>query len=510
MPKPQKGEKKGEYLSRCIRDLVGKEGYKQDQASAICYSYWRKSKRKGGESLLGADLFQDRVWALDPRKLDEINYFVLQRIAGETIDVDVFDTGRSGNRADDTYQVKDGVAIIPMYGVLSKKINVIQQMSGGTSTQLIKRDIAKALEDEEVNSILLDVDSPGGTVDGVKELADYIFEVREKADKPIVAYSSNMMASAAYWISSAADQIVVSDTSEIGSIGVAMVHYDLSKRDEMQGVARTNITAGKYKRIAADNQPLSDDGKAYLQDAVDTYYQIFLESVARNREVSIDETKKMADGRIFIGSKAVEIGLADKVGTMESAMILAKEMYTYTTENGTKVAVFETVEEKGDIKVTIEELREKHPELFKQVFDEGVSSVKVQMRDAIEALSQENKNLSTENIVLKKTITEQLEKTYEVEALSIWDTKLRASGIPEELFEKVKKQISHTTHVTEGVFNKDAFSAAVDIEIQSWEVPLAKSNVLGFGGPKKEVSKEPVDDTKEDEAWLAKMNSLAS
>lgn len=466
-----------------------------------------KPRRKGGESLLGADLFQDRVWALDPRKLDEINYFVLRRIAGETIDVDVFDTGKSGNRAEDTYQVKDGVAIIPMFGVLSKKINVIQQMSGGTSTQLIKRDIAKALEDDAVNSILLDVDSPGGTVDGVKELADYIFEVRENGGKPIVAYSSNMMASAAYWISSAADQIVVSDTSEIGSIGVAMVHYDLSKRDEMTGVARTNITAGKYKRLTADNQPLSDDGKAYLQDAVDTYYQIFIESVARNREVSIDETKKMADGRIFIGTKAVEIGLADRIGTMETAMLLAKEIYEIETA---VIAVsYKTIEEKGDEKVTIEELREKHPELFKQVFDEGVSSVKVQMKDAIEELAQENKNLSTENIVLKKTITEQLEKTYEVEASSIWSTKLATSGIPEELFEKVKKQVSHTTYITEGVFNKDAFSVAVDTEIKSWEVPLSKSNVLGFGASKKEVSKE--DNTeKEDEAWLAKMNSLAS
>jgi signal peptide peptidase SppA len=511
MPTPGKKEKKEDFVSRCIGDLVKNEGYKQDQASAICYSKWEKSKKKGGESLVGLGLFQDRAWALDPRKLDEINFFVLRRIAGEGINLEELDTGRNGNRADDTYQVKDGTAIIPVYGTLSKKMNLIMEMSGGTSTQLIKRDIAKALADEDVDSILLDIDSPGGVVDGTKELADFIFQARENGTKPIVAYTSNLMASAAYWIGSAADEIVISDTAEVGSIGVAMVHYDLSKKDEQEGVTRTNITAGKYKRIASDNQPLSDEGKEYLQDAVDTYYTIFLESVAKNREISVEAAQKMADGRVFIGKKAVDIGLADSIGSMEGAFELARELAVEFTQP--KVVI--TEEKEVEKEMTIEELRVAHPELFKQVsdieYEKALASTREQFQKIIDVQTGEIKVLTEKCDTFEATVAEQREKAHSAEATAIWESKLSKCDVPEELHGKVRKLISHTDFVTEETFDKTGFEAAIDAEIKSWEEGLSKTTkILGTGSSTKEVTTPVVDVSTEDDKWVEKMVSMTS
>jgi signal peptide peptidase SppA len=188
--------------------------------------------------------------------------------------------------------------------VLEKRANLMMDMSGGTSTQLLQRDIQSALADESVDSILLDVDSPGGSVDGTKAVADAIYEAR--GQKPIIAFANGMMASAAYWIGSAADEIIAEETAMVGSIGVALTHIDRSERDRQMGQTRTQIYAGKYKRIASDEKPLSGEGAAYLQGIVDTYYGIFVDAVSSNRGTTMDAVlDKMADGREFIGSQAL-------------------------------------------------------------------------------------------------------------------------------------------------------------------------------------------------------------
>ena len=163
---------------------------------------------------------------------------------------------------------------------------MLDDFSGGTSAEILRLKIQSALDNPKVSSIFLDIDSPGGTVEGTKELSDFIFENRGK--KPITAFTDGMIASAAYWIGSAADKIVATDTAIIGSIGVAMTHYDVSGKDAQKGVVRTQISAGKYKRIASDEKPLSDEGREYLQSMVDTYYSMFVEGVARNRGVSVE------------------------------------------------------------------------------------------------------------------------------------------------------------------------------------------------------------------------------
>lgn len=298
------------------------------------------------------ELIQNKAWALHPAKLDEINVFIESRLTDPNASFEIV-RGKSGNRADDRYEIRDGVAIIPVYGVIDKRANMFMDISGGTSTELLKRDIAKALRDPEVDSVLLDVDSPGGSVDGTKEVADFIYESR--GQKPIIAYANGLMASAAYWIGSAADSIVANETAMVGSIGVALTHYDRSSQDERYGIKRTVISAGKYKRIASDEKPLSDEGQEYLQSLVDEYFSIFADSVAKNRGADIETVlKKMANGKEYIGKQARKVGLVDYIGTLETALEMAKE--------------------KGRI-MDLKALQEKYPELCAELVESGKASV---------------------------------------------------------------------------------------------------------------------------------------
>lgn len=300
---------------------------------------------------------QDRPWALHPAKFEEIAAFLDRRLAGEKLAFPEAAAGPQGNKADGSYDIVDGTAIIPVYGVIDKRMNMLMKYSGGTSTELLARDFQKAMNDPQVQAILLDVDSPGGSVDGPKDLADLIYQARGQG-KPVVAFANGLMASAAYWIGSAADAVVGNDTAEVGSIGVAAMHYDFSLADEQAGVKRTAIFAGKYKRIASDEKPLSEEGRDYLQGIVDDYYGLFVEAVARNRGADVETVQnKMADGRIFIGKKALKAGLIDKIGNFNDALALAGQM------------------KEGDMPKTKEQLQAENPELYQEIRAEGAAGV---------------------------------------------------------------------------------------------------------------------------------------
>ena len=258
-------------------------------------------------------------WAIVPAKLFEIQEIYRTHLRGDKIDIAAIEakTGAPLKNETKSYQVINDIAVIPIHGVIAKRMNLFTQISGGVSTQIIGNDIKNALADDSIKSILLDIDSPGGTVDGTQELADIVFAGREK--KPIIAYSDGMIASAAYWIGSAADKIYISgDTIDIGSIGVVASHVDYSEWEKKVGIKTTEIYAGKYKRIASDTKPLSKEGKQYIQDQVDYLYSIFVDQIAKHKGVSSETVlKNMADGRIFIGKQAITAGLADGVSTLD-------------------------------------------------------------------------------------------------------------------------------------------------------------------------------------------------
>jgi len=268
-------------------------------------------------------------WAIIPSKLVEIVEIYNVHLKGEKIDLKIIEAqiGKPLNREEQGYEVIDGVAVIPIDGVISKKMNMFTKISGGASTQMVGRDFQQALHDPFVRAIVLNIDSPGGSVDGTFELANMIYESR--GQKPILAHTDGMMASAAYAIGSAADKIYISgNTTQVGSIGVMVTHYDYSAQDEKRGIKITHITAGKYKAVGVDSQPLSKEDREIIQAEIDYLYTGFVQDVARNRGVSAEQVlSDMAEGRIFIGKTAIQAGLVDGV------LPLDKLIYEYSSAN---------------------------------------------------------------------------------------------------------------------------------------------------------------------------------
>ena len=172
-------------------------------------------------------------WAIVPDKLLEIQEIYSTHLRGEKIDIKAVEAkiGEASNKEEAPYKIINEIAIIEIHGVIAKRMNLFSQISGGVSTQLVGNNITQALNDSEIKGILLDIDSPGGSVEGTQELSEIIFNGRKK--KPILAFSDGMIASAAYWIASAAHEIYISsDTVTIGSIGVVATHIDKTRYEE--------------------------------------------------------------------------------------------------------------------------------------------------------------------------------------------------------------------------------------------------------------------------------------
>ncbi len=249
----------------------------------------------------------NRPWAIMQSKLETIQDVYARHAAGEKIDVEGLKAAAAGFDDEDSsqYAVQNGVAIIPIEGVISKRMNLFSFFSGGTSTQMLQQMVSGRARRYRSSLHYPLRGLPGGEVDGTQVAATAIREAATK--KPVVALIDGLGASAAYWLASQADQIFITDdTTEVGSIGVVATHTDRSRANEMTGRKVTEVTAGKYKRIASSHAPLSVEGQQTIQDQVDYIYSIFVDAVAEGRGVSIDMVlSDMADGRIFIGKQAM-------------------------------------------------------------------------------------------------------------------------------------------------------------------------------------------------------------
>ncbi len=317
-------------------------------------------------------------WAITPEMLMEIESIYTTHLRGDKIDIKAVSAriGAPLERKAQGYSIINSTAIIAVDGVIAKKMNLFSEISGGASTQLIARDFSAAKADKEVKNILLHIDSPGGTVDGTEELANLIYESR--GDKRIIAYSDGMIASAAYWIAAAADEIYVSgDTAQVGSIGVVATHIDVSKAEEKIGRKTTEITAGKYKRLASRYEPLTQAGREDIQDRVDYLYSIFVNEVAKFRGVSPEKVlEDMADGRIFFGRQSVQAGLINGIegfdALIEELAGDAKSSGVSFFENKKNVALAGDVNaNEGEEIMTEKELKEKFPAVHAAIFEQG-------------------------------------------------------------------------------------------------------------------------------------------
>lgn len=258
-------------------------------------------------------LAASRPWLIQQESLETI-LSIAQRYG----DPEALQT-RLGRPLDNTRAVsmRDGVAVIPVTGPIFRYANLFTEISGATSTEMLATDIQSALDNPYVRAIVLDINSPGGEATGINELAKLVSSGR--AIKPIKAYAGGTMASAAYWIGSAADEVIVDDTAVVGSIGVVMSYQDTSARDAKSDVRTVEIVSSQSpdKRI----NPATDEGRAKVQATVDALAEVFVSAVAAHRGVSTE--KVLADfgrGGVLVGADAVKAGMADRIGSLESVI----------------------------------------------------------------------------------------------------------------------------------------------------------------------------------------------
>lgn len=220
--------------------------------------------------------------------------------------------------------VADGVAVITIEGSLVNRGAWIGASSGLVSYEGVAAQVAEAEADPSVHSVILDIDSGGGEAGGVKVLSDRIAALAKT--KRVVAVVNDVACSAAYWIASAASEIVVSETSMVGSIGVVMLHMNRSGELQQKGWTPTLIYSGARKVDGNSMGPLPDDVRAEFQSMTDGLYTKFVEGVAANRGKRLTaEQARATEARVFYGEAAIAAGLADRLGTFDSALAELKQ-----------------------------------------------------------------------------------------------------------------------------------------------------------------------------------------
>lgn len=230
------------------------------------------------------------------------------------------DARLSQRRTDEARRSGGAVAVLPIYGVMAQRMTEMEEAcAGGVSVEKVSAQFRALVANDDVSAIVLDWDSPGGSTYGVQEFADEVRAAR--GVKPIISQVNSLMASAAYWVGTAADEVVVTPGGRAGSIGVYSIHEDISKMLEMQGVTPTIIKEGEHKISAHPFGPLSDDGRAQLEALVKESAVAFRGAVADNRKVTKKTVvEQFGDGKVFGAAELVSRGMADRVGTLSDTL----------------------------------------------------------------------------------------------------------------------------------------------------------------------------------------------
>ncbi len=221
-------------------------------------------------------------WAVLPDRFPYIRLALMSRARGQR-PTPRAGAGASTNTALYRRAGNSTIAVLPFYGVAVQRTDAFGEVLGLLSLWHFTQAFRTALADDSVGGIVIDIDSPGGSVYGVMELADELY--RSRARKPVFAIANSLAASGAYWIASAANEFYVTPGGEVGGIGVHDMHIDLSKGLKKAGIDTTLIAAGKFKTEGNPFEPLGVDARATMQRRVDAYYRAFVAAVAKHRAV---------------------------------------------------------------------------------------------------------------------------------------------------------------------------------------------------------------------------------
>ncbi len=234
---------------------------------------------------------------------------------------------KGNNNSEKTVTVPDRVAVINIEGTIvcgaDSKENLFQQANGVTSGTIMKQ-IREAAADDSVKALVLRIDSGGGSATAAEEVGRELLRFKEQTKKPIVATMGNTGASAAYWIAAcASDKIYANATTLTGSIGVYMPYMNTEELFKKIGITSDKIKSGPYKDILTNDRPMTPEEKQILQNIVDEIYDQFVYTVSAGRRMETSKVRAIADGRIYTGRQAKNIGLVDELGDYYDALAAA-------------------------------------------------------------------------------------------------------------------------------------------------------------------------------------------
>ncbi|HET7255572.1 MAG TPA: S49 family peptidase [Xanthobacteraceae bacterium] len=264
--------------------------------------------------------FASEYWAMEHDKLLAVLDLLAIQAKGGKFTAEEIEAKIAPQTAAAVARKEGAVAIIPLRGIISPRVSLVQNSStgGGTTAEGFANQVEAMAADDGVKAIVIDADTPGGNVLQVDEASAAVAAVR--GSKPIVVQVNGNLASAGYWIGASADEVVMSPSSQAGAIGVRTAYDDLTSMLEKQGINREIIAAGKYKGEALLG-PLSDDTRAYMQSRIDDYYTMFVDRVAAGRGVTSEAVRNgFGQGRMLGSAAAVREGMADRVATMKETL----------------------------------------------------------------------------------------------------------------------------------------------------------------------------------------------
>ncbi len=429
--------------------------------------------------------------------------------------------GRASNQGGILNGLESHVAVVEVHGSLVHRTIGMQALSGLSSYQSISAAINEAGKNPEIQTVLLDVASHGGVVNGVFDLTDEIYELRKS--KNVIAIANDNAFSAAYAIASAANEIWVTRTSGVGSIGVIAAHLDKSEFNKKLGVKYSYIHAGARKKDGNPNEPLSSEAESVITRHVKDMMELFVSAVNRYRPGLTSEAIHETEAGVFFGSRAVHSGLADKLVTIQEAVRGLNELppvqggdqlvYSVSQHEPSNEAVTINIDiqeahqaldkekTKGGANImTKEELKAQFPDLYQELVEEGRVTATQELTSRYETekaeLMRKQEGLQSTVLDLEKKETLRAEREIKSESENIWDKALASSKLPEWMHGKVRTHVIHDRFVTAGVFDAGAFKAAVAAEVEDWEKQVKSTAVKGFGTSTKglEVDVEGLDD----------------
>jgi signal peptide peptidase SppA len=272
-----------------------------------------------------SDILSIQFWAMEPNFLKQFLDNVQSKSYQDILEIEAKSTELSKSTSGiKPYKIENNIAVIGIKGPLLKRVPwVLSLLFGIQSMEQIGAAFNAAIEDSDIDGVFLHVDSPGSEISGVLTLSNTIFAGRGK--KPVLSYIDGSGTSGAYWIASAADQIVLSDsTTRNGNIGIIGTHMELSEAAKKAGVGVHVFSAGKFKKIGNQFEKLSKDDIAYINSQFEYLHDVFIKGVERNLGKRLPSDAREA--KTFIGQQAISVGLADSIMTKDAAMAKLKSM----------------------------------------------------------------------------------------------------------------------------------------------------------------------------------------